>query len=43
MKFHCTDKVRLLMPKAALTTVFDECDGFDQDETRGRVIGKFQE
>jgi hypothetical protein len=43
MKFHSTDKVRLLIPKAALITVFDECDGFDQDETGGRVIGKFKE
>jgi len=43
MKFHSTDKVRLVIPKAALTTVFDECDGFDQDETGGRVIGTFQE
>jgi hypothetical protein len=43
MKFHSTDKVRLVIPKAALTTVFDECDGFDQDETGGRVIGTYQE
>jgi hypothetical protein len=43
MKFHTTDKVRLLIPKAALITVFDECDGFDQDETGGRVIGTFEE
>jgi hypothetical protein len=43
MKFHTTDKVRLLMPKSALITVFDECDGFDQDETGGRVIGTFKE
>ena len=43
MKFHATDKVRLLLPKAALQAVFDECDGFDQDETGGRVIGTFQE
>ena len=43
MKFHTTDKVRLLIPKAALIEVFDECDGFDQDETGGRVIGTFQE
>jgi len=41
MKFHSTDKVRLVIPKAALTTVFDECDGFDQDETGGRVIGTY--
>jgi len=43
MKFHTTDKVRLSIPKAALITVFDECDGFDQDETGGRVIGTFKE
>ena len=43
MKFHTTDKVRLSIPKAALIEVFDECDGFDQDETGGRVIGTFDE
>jgi hypothetical protein len=43
MKFHTTDKVRLTIPKAALIEVFDECDGFDQDETGGRVIGTFEE
>jgi len=43
MKFHSADKIRLLMPKAALETVFDECDGFEQDETGGRVIGTFEE
>jgi hypothetical protein len=43
MKFHSTDKVRLQMPKAALVVVFNECDGFDQDETGGRVIGTFEE
>jgi hypothetical protein len=43
MKFHSTDEIRVLMPKAALTTVFDECDGFDQDETGGRVVGTFEE
>src|ERR1700733_14801834 len=43
MKFHSTDKVRLVTPKAALITVVDECDGFDQDETGGRVIGTYQE
>jgi hypothetical protein len=43
MKFHSTDNVRLVIPKAALVTVFDECDGFKQDETGGRVIGTYQE
>jgi hypothetical protein len=43
MKFHSTDKVGVSIPKAALITVFDECDGFHQDETGGRVIGTFEE
>jgi hypothetical protein len=43
MKFHSSDKIHLSIPKAALITVFDECDGFDQDETGGRVIGAFHE
>ena len=42
MKFHSTDKIRLAIPKAALVAVFDECDGFDQDETGGRVIGTYR-
>ncbi len=43
MKVHSTDKVRLVIPKAAFIAVFDECDGFDQDETGGRVIGTYRE
>ncbi len=43
MKFHMTNNVRLIVPQAALRAIFDECDGFDQDETGGRVIGVFQE
>jgi hypothetical protein len=43
MKFHSTDKLRLFIPRAALIEVFDECDGFEQDETGGRVIGTFEE
>jgi hypothetical protein len=43
MKFHSADKIHVSIPKAALVTVFDECDGFDQDETGGRVIGTFEE
>jgi hypothetical protein len=43
MKFQTTDKVRLSIPKAALITIFDECDGFDQDETGGRIIGTFEQ
>jgi hypothetical protein len=43
MKFHMTNNVRLTVPQAALRAIFDECDGFDQDETGGRVVGTFQE
>ena len=43
MKFHRTSNVRLILPQAALQTIFDECDGFDQDETGGRVVGTFEE
>lgn len=43
MKYHATNDIRLIIPKTALLTVFDECDGFDQDETGGRVIGTFRE
>ncbi len=43
MKFHVSKNVRLTLPQAALRAIFDECDGFDQDETGGRVIGSFQE
>jgi hypothetical protein len=41
--FHKCDDVRLVLPQAALTVIFDECDGFDKDETGGRVIGTFKE
>ena len=43
MRFHMTDDVRLILPQAALRAIFDECDGFDQDETGGRVVGTYQE
>jgi integrative and conjugative element protein (TIGR02256 family) len=43
MKSHITDEISLILPEAALTAIFDECDGFDTDETGGRVIGDFKE
>ena len=43
MNFHLANNVRLTLPQAALRAIFDECDGFDQDETGGRVVGTFQE
>src|SRR4051812_46658335 len=39
MKYHMAKNVRVVMPKAALATIFDECDRFDHDETGGRIIG----
>jgi hypothetical protein len=43
MNCHLTEDVRLILPQAALTTIFDECDRFDQDETGGRIVGTFKE
>jgi len=43
MNFHKTGDVRLILPEAALRVIFHECDGFEQDETGGRVIGTFAE
>jgi integrative and conjugative element protein (TIGR02256 family) len=34
--------VRVMIPRAALDTVYDECDGFTADETGGRLIGTFR-
>ncbi len=38
-----TDDVRVILPRAALMTIFDECDRFDHDETGGRVLGTYSE
>lgn len=35
--------IRIVMPRAAMKTVFDECDHFTEDETGGRVIGTYSE
>ncbi len=43
MKLHLTKDVRVILPQAALTVIFDECDHFERDETGGRVIGTFKE
>lgn len=42
MNFLKTRNTRLILPQAALKVIFDECDGFDADETGGRVIGTFE-
>lgn len=43
MNTHTAEDVCLILPQAALTAIFNECDRFDQDETGGRVIGTFKE
>ncbi len=43
MKFPLIDNVRVVLPRAALTVVFDECDRFPDAETGGRVIGTFDQ
>lgn len=37
------DDIRIVIPEAAVLTVFDECDSFTDDETGGRVIGTYSE
>ena len=41
MKYRTARKVRVVLPQAALTAIFDECDRFNEDETGGRVIGYY--
>src|SRR5438309_1389187 len=43
MKYHKTKDARIIMPKAALAAIFDECDRFDHDETGGRIIGSVRQ
>jgi integrative and conjugative element protein (TIGR02256 family) len=41
--FHLTRNVRVVVPLAALTAIYDECDRYEADETGGRVIGTFEQ
>ena len=34
--------VRVSIHRAALESIFDECDRFDRDETGGRLIGTYE-
>ena len=43
MKVPHTSKVHIVLPKAALLEIFDECDRYDHDETGGRIIGTYKE
>lgn len=35
-------KVDVTIPRAALESIFDECDRYDRDETGGRLIGTYR-
>ncbi len=41
MRFPRADRLTVVVPRAALDVVFDECDRFDADETGGRVLGTY--
>jgi integrative and conjugative element protein (TIGR02256 family) len=41
MRFVKAEGVRVVLPRAALVAIFDECDRFDQDETGGRIVGTY--
>lgn len=40
--FQIASGVRIVLPRAALEAVFDECDRYDEDETGGRVLGTYE-
>lgn len=42
MTFHPARNVYLRLPKAALLSVFRDCDQFDEDETGGRILGTYK-
>lgn len=39
--FDSAKDVRILIPRAALVAIYDECDRFTEDETGGRVVGTY--
>lgn len=41
MRFRQSKDVRIIIPKAAVETIFDECDRYDRDETGGRLVGVY--
>jgi len=43
MNFHMTDDMQVILPRVALSVIFDECDRYDHDETGGRVLGTYQQ
>ncbi len=43
MTLHHASNVHIILPKAALSVIFDECDLFHHDETGGRIVGTYRE
>jgi len=43
MNLQVTEDVRVILPEALLTLIFDECDHYDQEETGGRIVGTYAE
>ena len=41
MHFETIENIRVLLPRAALVAIFDECDRFERDETGGRILGTY--
>jgi len=42
VNFTRADDVKIVLPRAAVEAVFDECDRYNVDETGGRILGKYQ-
>jgi hypothetical protein len=43
MTLHHASNVHIILPKAALAVIFDECDLFLHDETGGRIVGTYRD
>ena len=43
MTLRHASNVHIMLPKAALSVIFDECDLYDHDETGGRIVGTYRE
>jgi hypothetical protein len=43
MHLRHTKDIRIILPKAALSVIFDECDRYDDAETGGRIVGTYQD
>lgn len=42
MIFTRANDIRLELPRAAIETIFDECDRYNVDETGGRILGTYK-